>query len=226
MGNFDLEVDITEDEILKLYGYESANEAKPQIREVVNKMITKGEELVDFEATSHQIEEILVKPDENIIILNDSYQIESAYLTDKLDGATKAMVSLVTIGSKIDEEINQSFKKNEYLEATILDLVGNRLLDRITKEVWHIVRNSSIAMGLGVSGYYSPGEGDWDINDQEYFFELGSGKDIGVNITSSQALVPQKSLLFIIGQGEDLDVDDYEPCLDCTNESCQFKNKG
>ncbi|SDC61236.1 MULTISPECIES: hypothetical protein [unclassified Candidatus Frackibacter] len=223
MDDFSVEGQVTEAEVLELYGYQSVDEVSTKIRESVNKMIAKGEELAEYRATNCVIDNIEIDDDKGIIIFNDSYQSDSSYLASKLKGATQATIGLVSIGYEIEEQINEYFAENNYLAATILDLVGNRLLDKLTKEVWHIVRSSSLAMDLGVSGYYSPGEGDWDLKSQEYLFDLVDGKKIDVNLTNSYALVPQKSLLFIIGQGPDLDIEDYDPCSDCTNEECQFK---
>jgi hypothetical protein len=156
MINLDLKVDITESEVVKLYGYESLEEVNSNIRKVIREMIEIGVELADFKATSYQIEDVEIKEDESIIILNNNYELYSSYLVDKLGGSAMITVGLVTIASKLEEKISELFKENEYLKANVLDLVGNRLLDRITKEVWHIVRNNSLTMDMGVSGYYSP----------------------------------------------------------------------
>ncbi|MBM7623417.1 hypothetical protein [Sporohalobacter salinus] len=221
----ELKINITEREVLSTYGYQSIEEVEPRIQNIVTEMIDKGEKLADFKSVTYDLGEIRINKEEELIFINDDYKIESAYLTTKLYGSSKATVGLATIGFQIEEKIGDYFNEENYLKATILDVVGNILLDRVTKQVWHAIRNCSLEQGLGVSGYYSPGDGDWTIRDQEFLFKLLSGDQIGVYLTSKQVLSPQKSLLFIIGQGSSLDVDEYEPCLDCPNQDCLFQIK-
>lgn len=87
-----LEIDITEEEVLGMYGYQSLEEVTPQIKKTATEMIAEGEELANLKSVTGDIEEIEINSKENLITINGDYKIESDYLTDKLFGANKATV--------------------------------------------------------------------------------------------------------------------------------------
>ena len=57
---------------------------------------------------------------------------------------------------------------------------------------------------------FSPGYGDWPIQQQPEILELAKGSVIGVSLTESLMLMPRKSITAIIGL--------YHPAPDCPAE--------
>ena len=71
---------------------------------------------------------------------------------------------------------------------------------------------------------YSPGYGDLPIAMQNEFLEiLQAKKTIGLSVTSSNILIPRKSITAILGIIDEKNKEDELSCKDCNkNDSCNF----
>ena len=81
------------------------------------------------------------------------------------------------------------------------------------------------------SGYqgtlrYSPGYCDWDTEQQKEVFQAIDAGSIGVVLTESCFMIPQKSISGVIGIGE-RGREKTSPCIVCSKKaSCPYRRNG
>lgn len=116
--------------------------------------------------------------------------------------AEMAMVSIHTIGSRLDESVHSLNKNKDLLSGYLLDCAGLVALSETGKQAHTIAETKAAALGWGVSPSLSPGslEG-WELGDQEPLFSMLDTENSGIGLTESGILTPFKSVSTFIGLG-------------------------
>jgi hypothetical protein len=121
---------------------------------------------------------------------------------DLMAKAELALVSIVTIGSELDEHVEELNKSGELLEAYLLDSVGVVALAEVGKAVREYAEKEAASRGWGVSASLAPGSlQGWPIEGQFDLCALLPLDDIDVHLKESGVLVPFKSASGLIGLG-------------------------
>ena len=89
--------------------------------------------------------------------------------------------------------------------------VARRELLNFCRERWHITRPLSV----------NPGSGNvdiWPIEEMQGLFRLlNGGEDVGVSLTESSLMIPNKSIAGLMFASQE---SDYESCAYCERENC------
>ena len=121
---------------------------------------------------------------------------------DLMAPASRAVVSLSTIGPALEEEVARMNKGGQMLEAYLLDSVGVTALGEVGRAVRTRVEELAKEEGLGVGPSMAPGSlVGWPTSGQKdllSFLDLGS---VGVVLNSHFLLNPMKSASGFIGLG-------------------------
>jgi len=112
--------------------------------------------------------------------------------------AEKVGLSLCTIGYNLEKECTELTERNEILRALILDVWGSETVEEIANQVDRIISKKARQMNLWPSKRFSPGYGIWDIKEQKFIFNVLPSKEIGIELTKSFIMIPQKSVSFRI----------------------------
>lgn len=81
------------------------------------------------------------------------------------------------------------------------------------------------AAGLHLKPRFSPGYGDWRLEDQrQLLMLLDCAKRIGLTLTDGYMLTPIKSVTAVIGLTEDT-VCNTSKCAACVNRACEFRKE-
>ena len=122
--------------------------------------------------------------------------------TNLLHNAKTIMLSVHTIGPRLDEQVKQLNNTGQYLEGYFLDCAGIVALNEIGKQGQKIVEKRAKNMNWGVSSSLSPGslEG-WKISDQKNLCSILDIKKTGIMLTDSCLLIPHKTVSTLIGIG-------------------------
>ncbi|MFH1636911.1 MAG: vitamin B12 dependent-methionine synthase activation domain-containing protein [Candidatus Woesearchaeota archaeon] len=115
----------------------------------------------------------------------------SKFLAKRFHYAKDLGLFIVTIGPKIEEKS----KCKDPLQSFIYDAIGSEYAESSANALQKFIENEE---GHKMKRY-SPGYNDWDISDQEKLFKLVDGKAIGVRLTESNIMMPEKSVSGIIG---------------------------
>ncbi len=120
---------------------------------------------------------------------------ESRDLFGRLSGCDRCTVFLLTLGARIDEEID--LLKETPSRQVILDAAASEAAEASAR--WLQGREAARAMAAGFRTVhrFSPGYGDFSIDGQRWFVDSFPG--LGVEIAPSGMMVPRKSVSGVIG---------------------------
>lgn len=115
-----------------------------------------------------------------------------------------------TIGEDIEDQVTRSFEEGKYSFSMLLDAAATTAIEEVAdgmeKNIFNVVKRQ----GLAMTWRFSPGYGDWPIEQQPEVLSLANGKEIGVSLTEALMLIPRKSITAIIGL--------YYPDKECENQ--------
>ena len=117
----------------------------------------------------------------------------SKKVTGLLDKSSAFTLLAVTIGKKLEEEVNK-LKKSDLTSAFILDSVGSEAAEQCANFVSSIIKEEASKDDCRLSMRISPGYGDLPMDVSGKILDLLEGKKIGVSIKSSGILIPRKSI--------------------------------
>jgi len=145
----------------------------------------------------------------------------SRSLARLLKGASAVTLVAATLGPGIDALTHRLFKVEEqYALATIVDAAGSALVHGLG--AW--VRDSLAQPGGQVlTPLYGPGYGDWPITDQIALTAAAGGGDIGLTCTETCFLIPQKSLVGLIGWVPTGSPPSAAGCALCRMPDCAYR---
>jgi len=121
---------------------------------------------------------------------------------DLLAPAREVVVAVYTIGSCLEEAVEELFEEGESLLAFMLDSAGVMALGKIGEVVFHLAEERAASLGWGVSPSLAPGslEG-WPVSGQKELCALLPLGRIGVRLNEYCVLIPHKSSSVLIGLG-------------------------
>ncbi|MEJ2637919.1 MAG: vitamin B12 dependent-methionine synthase activation domain-containing protein [Calditrichia bacterium] len=106
-----------------------------------------------------------------------------------------AVLYVVTIGPGIDNQVKALSEAGEVFEAYILNGIGGAAAE-MTALDFNLYVNEELMASRGRGRYrrFSPGYGDWRLEEQQKIFALLKPEDkIGVRLNESNLMIPEKS---------------------------------
>ncbi len=123
---------------------------------------------------------------------------------DLMAPASRAVVSVSTIGPALEREVARLNKADQMLEGYFLDSVGVIALGEVGRAVRTRVEAMAKEQGLGVGPSMAPGSlVGWPTSGQKDLLSFLDLKAVGVELNSSFVLQPAKSASGFIGMGRD-----------------------
>ena len=138
--------------------------------------------------------------DATVTTLENGVRFESALLAKMLAGSDEMVLMASTVGAEITERISFETTKGDAKLGVILDAVASQTADAgldfmgpivnglLRKEARRLTRKR-----------FSPGYGDLSIAHQQIIFDLLGLERLGLHLTKTMMLVPEKSVLAIMG---------------------------
>ena len=130
-----------------------------------------------------------------------------------------------TLGPAIDFEISRLTQNNCLSDAFIVDSMGSVAVERLVERFYQQMRFYFIQQGKSVTLRFSPGYCDWPLQEQRKVFRLVKGDLIGVQLTESCLMTPQKSVSGVFGITQDVESGQkpYNPCSICGKLDCTVR---
>ena len=125
--------------------------------------------------------------------------IEGSQIGAHLAGCDKVILLAATVGDAIEETVTKKFADGEYSASVLLDAAATTAVEQIANSMEKAIKPKAAAKGYGMRWRFSPGYGDWPIEQQPELIRLSRAADIGISLSSSMMLVPRKSITAIIG---------------------------
>lgn len=155
----------------------------------------------------------------NQIILSDpNIKIIGKSIGNHLKNCDKVICIAVTVGEKIENEITHRFEIGDYLDSILLDAAATTAVEQAADSMENAIRQEIERKGYTMRWRFSPGYGDWPLEQQEELFHLSGAEEIGIKLSSAMMMTPRKSITAIIGL-VDKNLNDK-----CNNLKCSCKN--
>ncbi len=135
-------------------------------------------------------------------------------------------LAVSTIGSKLEQRVDQLMKDKKYSESVILDALGSAAISELAHKLGHIIYDEAKSNRLGTTRIFEPGGGSshWPVENQAFIFENLDVDKIGVELTTSFTMVPKKSVSFVMGLGNNIkQAKDLFSCEGCPKTDCVYR---
>jgi hypothetical protein len=146
---------------------------------------------------------------------------------DLLGQAQLAFVAVLTIGPSLEEQARVLQGSGRALDSFILGEAGVFVVGKLIAEAHRVVEAEAADRGWGVGAELAPGQlAGWAIAEQKLLCGLLDVEAIGVRVTESGMLVPQKSASMMVGIGTNYESTEVRsPCAFCDlGETCRFRH--
>jgi hypothetical protein len=142
-----------------------------------------------------------------------------------LGPAEQAVIMVCTIGRGL-ESYASAVLPNDPGYGLALDALGTAAVDALTTSACRFFGDMGEAEGMRSTLPISPGMDGWSTGrGQAQIFELVKPQEAGIELTDSGMMVPQKSLAFVIGLGEDVE-SNGKICDYCSMRwSCRYQDQ-
>ena len=163
------------------------------------------------------------KTDEGIRL--EGLMMKSASLRINLKPCEEAFLTAATLGPLVDRLMTRLSLTSSF-DMVLLQALAAACLEEVLDEEEKVIRAELALDGLGLRPRYSPGYGDLPLDLQPDFIRLlNAGKLIGLSVTDSLMLTPQKSVTAITGicrAGEGKAPQNR--CANCGKADCGFQH--
>ena len=138
--------------------------------------------------------------DANALRLKNSIVFESSHLAGMMKGCGSVLLMGATAGSRIMDEIHHDAETDNLSRGVVLDAAASEMtdeaLDWITGYVNQGLRRRAARL---TEKRYSAGYGDFALENQKIIYDLLMMHELGVSITESYLLVPEKTVTALAG---------------------------
>lgn len=211
-------------EVLRYLGY-SNQVIDKDLHELIDKLIESVQDRVCAKTCLSLYD--LDKQDRGILLRNTSLVLTGNDIKKCLEKCDKVYLLAVTLGFEMEKLINES-KVFGVLNSVILDSIATAYVEQVCDKIEDEIYNECRNLNKGISFRYSPGYGDLPLNIQSDFIKvLDATRRIGLSVSSSDILIPRKSVTAIIGIKNNCTDRDKHECINCCNyDTCRFRKDG
>jgi hypothetical protein len=203
----DLKIRINRREILRLLG---AGERTDDLAETTRRMVERAEELGRELIAPQGVYRIIEAPETNRL--------------GPLRGEQRAGLGICTIGPALEEKVRELMSTGQEPEGYILDAVGSVAAEAVADAVNARICHWAEAHDWQAAPRFSPGYGDWSLEEQREIFTLLPSGEVGMSLNPSCMMIPRKSVSFAVRFVPlDAEADLSHPCERCGLENCPFR---
>lgn len=158
------------------------------------------------------------------VLVGGSVVFHSRALAAHLSGCSRLIVFAATLGVGVDIAMHR-LTLGSTAEAAAAQAVAAAVIEGYCDEV----DEELVAAEQGLYGRprFSPGYGDWALEEQRLLMALIDCKKIGLTLTEGCMLVPVKSVTAVIGLTTDASAANCreKKCELCPNKGCVFRSR-
>ena len=141
-----------------------------------------------------------------------------------LHSCQRCAVLTCTLGIEFDTLVRR-MQVRDMSRAVMLDALGSAYVEAACDEAEEEIR--SRCPGMYLTDRFSPGYGDLPLALQPQLLDLCGGQRLGVTVTPSFLMIPQKSVTALIGVSDSPQMARIRGCAHCSmNQSCTLRKAG
>ncbi len=139
-----------------------------------------------------------VEHDAARVLLEDSVWFEGSGLCKVLKQARYAAFFVLTLGDQLDAEIAR-LARDDFTTSYILDGVASTFAQGVLEVAEYELAEAAQALGSTLTRRFAPGYHNWDLRQQKQLFTFLKAHEIGMKLSESCFMLPQKSLSGVYG---------------------------
>lgn len=215
---------LKKDEVLRYLGYKG-QEISPEIDQKIDYYMSYIISKCNPNYT-YIISDVSIESDK-ISLQNSNLSLSGKDIKKHLSGADKCVILACTLGAGFDMELRKLQAKS-MTDAVIFDATGTAYIEAFTDRCEEKILNPLKEDGYFSNFRYSPGYGDLPISLQgDVLASLDAPKKIGLTVTESGLLLPQKSITAFIGIFSTPQKKPISKCENCSNkDTCLMRKDG
>jgi hypothetical protein len=172
-----------------------ANKYKTKVDSKNEKAILESIEFVEkILKPQHTTAFATKKVTDNKIYLDD-FIINSKDILKLLENCNLVYGLVATIGKEFDNKINSLLEDKQVYLSYIYDSIGSVAIETYINKICNDIK----AKYNKTTMRFSPGYGDWTIDNQKNFLEWLGAQKIGITLSSTYQMSPRKSVSAIFG---------------------------
>ncbi len=139
----------------------------------------------------------------NLLIAENEKAMDEVFtgktIKKHLDQCEYVSALACTIGPGLEDEIERLANAGEVTESYLLDAIGGWMADYMADRVDETIERVFKKAGYERTKRYSPGYGDWELENQSNLLALTEADRIGIALTDTSIMIPRKSVSAVIG---------------------------
>ena len=211
--------------VLRREGIREYSRLRPEMKSLIRELLasTKSDHLLE-PAIAYEIYPVTEVCQEQLS-LEGGVAVHGQLLPSVLPEVKELAAVVCTIGPKLEKEVTDYFHQKEPLRGLFLDGIGSAAVDSLSHEVCKFMMREALSRGYQSSSPFGPGMPGFLITEQRQLFQLVPAEEIGVSLTPSVMMVPQKSASMVIGIGPRMATwTQVEICACCSSrETCPHR---
>lgn len=132
--------------------------------------------------------------------LESGVRWKSRKLSAFLENSDEIFLVALTAGEELTKRRDQLIAAESAFEPVIIDALGSEMAEAAADWIHQYLGRGLLRMGLKCSRLrYSPGYGDFELSNQKSFFSLLNLERLGLTLSDSYLITPEKSITAVIG---------------------------
>lgn len=217
----DFEFVIEKNEVLRLLGYRNTA-AGEEIQSLVEQEIRNFSPRLSPCLIYEKLK--ITAWEKDRVQLQNGVWLDGLFIAEKLKKCDTVAVYITTLGEEIERQIEEFFDSGDYLEAMILEQIAAVALQGVGRSFWVKLTEELKESDYGITSRLSPGDTDWNMQEQDKLFACVKAEEIGVSLTESHMMFPLKSVSGIYGFGKGIGITRIEHvCSECRLKECVYR---
>jgi hypothetical protein len=159
-------------------------------------------------------------------LLNDGGRKEVPWARPASGKLTGVACCVCTLGPALPARIHQLFEHKQRSLAVGLDELGNELLFALSRRAEDRMLAAAQRRGLSMAGELRAGDPGLALAAQGLVLQLAGAEAIGVTLSPSLLMMPEKSGSAVLGVGIDLPATNWSRCDECrSRERCAHRKR-
>ena len=227
--NSNPDIDIEEDEYIRLLGYPPGYKLEGRSKELAD--CARNWYLENGKPWIYAIPaKTLDTSNGKLLINNIEFSSKKLLKQLKESDSQSAMLVAVSAGAECENKACELWDEGKPDEYFFLEVFGSAVVEHLITQIGFTFCEQGEKIGFAVLPHYSPGYPGWDIKDQHKLLDLIKQKNNlpgEISVLDTGMLNPRKSLLAVFGITNHLDgvknLHELIPCETCSLYSCEYR---
>lgn len=179
-----------EDVLVRMGANKYRTKINSELEEIIFDSITVAQKIIQPKFALSVADK---KLDGNKILL-DNFIIYSKDIFKLLKNSKKVYGIVATVGGAIDQKVDLLQNEKKTTIAYIYDSIGSVAVEQLMDNICNEIKKTTVT-----TIRFSPGYGDWAINNQKEFLKWLAADKIGVSLSETFQMSPRKTVSALIG---------------------------